>query len=253
MEEIIMKRLLAVLAISCLVLFAGAIPWSIDGLHADEGVKCNCKAGKGDCKCKDGDRGCNCGKDCKCGHCKDGKGDCKCKAGDKGCSCGKDCKCGHCKDGKGGCKCGKGKGKGKGCNCGKDCKCGHCTSEQSEEAKKPATEADYAKTMQSKAGTFKVEYSSDPADIPVNAMLSWKLKVQTADGQAVKDAEITVSGDMPEHGHGLPTQPKVTKNLGDGSYVVDGIKFSMPGWWTMTFTIKAGGKTDTVTFNLKLK
>jgi len=26
----------------------------------------------------------------------------------------------------------------------------------------------------------------------------------------------------------------------------------MPGWWIMTFSIKAGGKTDTVTFNLKL-
>ena len=58
---------------------------------------------------------------------------------------------------------------------------------------------------------------------------------------------------MPEHGHRLPTQPKVTKNFGDGTYLVEGIKFSMPGWWVMTFAIKAGGKTDTVTFNLQLK
>jgi len=58
---------------------------------------------------------------------------------------------------------------------------------------------------------------------------------------------------MPEHGHGLPTEPKVTKNFGDGTYLVEGIKFSMPGWWIMTFTIKANGKTDSVTFNLQLK
>ena len=107
--------------------------------------------------------------------------------------------------------------------------------------------------MKSKDGGLKATYTSDPAAVPVNMMISWKLKVETADGQAVKDAEIAVSGDMPEHGHGLPTQPKVTKNFGDGTYLVEGIKFSMPGWWTMTFTIKAGGKTDTVTFNLQLK
>ena len=106
--------------------------------------------------------------------------------------------------------------------------------------------------MKSKAGTFNASYTSDPEAIAANKLTSWKLKVETADGKPVKDAEITVAGDMPEHGHGMPTQPKV-KNNNDGTYLVEGIKFSMTGWWTMTFTIKAGGKTDSVTFNLQLK
>jgi hypothetical protein len=55
---------------------------------------------------------------------------------------------------------------------------------------------------------------------------------------------------MPEHGHGLPTRPEVTKGIGDGDYIVQGLKFSMPGWWVITFTVKAEGKEDTVTFNL---
>jgi hypothetical protein len=159
-----------------------------------------------------------------------GKGECHCKAGEKGCSCGKGCGCEHCKTGKGECKC-------------------HAGAAMKT---KPTADADYAKTMKSKDGGFKATYASDPEAIPVNKMISWKLRVETVDGQAVKDAEITVNGDMPEHGHGLPTQPKVTKNFGDGTYLVEGIKFSMPGWWIMTFSIKAGGKTDTVTFNLKL-
>lgn len=117
----------------------------------------------------------------------------------------------------------------------------------------PTADADYAKTMTSKAGSFKVTYVSDPDTIPLNTIHAWNLKVETPDGKPVTDAEITVDGAMPEHGHGLPTQPKVTKNLGDGTYLVEGIKFSMPGWWTMTYTIKAGDKTDTVTFNLLLK
>ena len=174
---------------------------------------------------------CACGKDCKCEHCMTGKGECHCKPGEKGCTCGKGCTCEHCKTGKG------------------ECKCHAATAAKT----KPNADADYAKTMKSKDGGFKATYSSDPEAIPVNKMLSWKLKVETADGQVVKDAEITVTGDMPEHGHGLPTEPKVTKNFGDGTYLVEGIKFSMPGWWIMNFTIKAGGKTETVTFNLQLK
>jgi len=174
---------------------------------------------------------CACEKNCKCEHCVTGKGECHCKAGEKGCSCGKGCGCEHCRTGKGECKCHAG---------------------AADVKAKPISDADYAKTMQSKDGSFKATYTSDPDTIPVNKIISWKLKVETADGQAVKDAEISVNGDMPEHGHGLPTEPKVTKNFGDGTYLVEGIKFSMPGWWTMTFTIKSGAKTDSVTFNLKL-
>ena len=118
---------------------------------------------------------------------------------------------------------------------------------------KPTDDAAYAKTMVSKAGIFKVTYTSVPEAVPVHKLHSWKLKVETADGKPVKDAEITVGGTMPEHGHGMPTKPKVTKNYGDGTYLVEGMEFSMMGWWEVNFNIKAGGKTDSVTFNLQLK
>jgi len=118
---------------------------------------------------------------------------------------------------------------------------------------RPAAESAYSKTMVSKEGTFKVTYTSDPEAVPVNKLHSWKLKVETADGTPVKDAEITVGGTMPEHGHGMPTMPSVTKNYGDGTYLVEGMKFSMMGWWEVNFNIKAGGKTDSVTFNLRLQ
>ena len=53
------------------------------------------------------------------------------------------------------------------------------------------------------------------------------------------DAAITVDGDMPQHGHGLPTRPQVTKHLGNGDYLVEGMKFQMGGWWVVDFTIDA--------------
>jgi hypothetical protein len=57
---------------------------------------------------------------------------------------------------------------------------------------------------------------------------------------------------MPQHGHGLPTLPQVTENLGEGDYRVEGLKFHMPGWWIVEFDISADGMNDHVTFNLQL-
>jgi hypothetical protein len=69
-------------------------------------------------------------------------------------------------------------------------------------------------------------------------------------GQPVAEATITVGGGMPQHGHGLPTRPRVTKNLGNGQYEISGVRFNMGGWWELKLTITTPAGTDTVTFNL---
>ena len=80
-----------------------------------------------------------------------------------------------------------------------------------------------------------------------------EVTLKDAKGQAVDGAAITVDGGMPQHGHGLPTQPRVTKALGNGVYVVEGVRFNMGGWWEFKLSIAAGNAgTDTVTFNLSL-
>jgi hypothetical protein len=101
-------------------------------------------------------------------------------------------------------------------------------------------------------GQFKVSFSSEES-IVINQMHSWTLHVETADGQPVENATITVDGGMPQHGHGLPTVPQVTEYLGDGNYLVEGMKFQMGGWWEVRFDITDGGVNDTVTFNLTLE
>lgn len=50
-------------------------------------------------------------------------------------------------------------------------------------------------------------------------------------------------------GHGLPTQPQVTKELEDGTYLLEGMKFSMTGWWEIKLTIETAAGIDRVTFN----
>lgn len=120
------------------------------------------------------------------------------------------------------------------------------------------SDLDYSTTRTSEQGLFEISYSSDLGSIPVNQMQSWTLHVTTAEGQPVENATIIVDGDMPQHGHGLPTRPQVTRYLGNGDYLVEGLKFHMPGWWVMDFVITSGEQTggeqtDQVRFNMLLQ
>jgi hypothetical protein len=107
--------------------------------------------------------------------------------------------------------------------------------------------------MLSEKKVFSVSYASSPAAPPMNTIHSWNVTVKTPAGDPVTGAMVMVSGDMPEHGHGLPTEPEVTEETSPGTYLVEGMKFSMPGWWVVTFVIKSGSSQDTVTFNLRLQ
>lgn len=111
---------------------------------------------------------------------------------------------------------------------------------------------DLSTTRLSAQGAYRVSYEPRRGPIAVNQIHAWTLHVETADGRAVEGATIAVDGDMPQHGHGLPTEPQVTTELGGGDYLVEGVKFHMPGWWVMDFTIDAGDQTDTVRFDLLL-
>jgi hypothetical protein len=111
---------------------------------------------------------------------------------------------------------------------------------------------DYSTTRLSEQGLYKVTYVAEINPVPINQMLKWTLHVEDAEGQLVENATITVDGDMPQHGHGLPTRPQVTRYLGNGDYLVEGLKFHMPGWWVVDFQIEADGQQDQVRFNLLL-
>jgi hypothetical protein len=91
-----------------------------------------------------------------------------------------------------------------------------------------------------------------PLPPPVGQMHTWTLHLETADGDPVEDATITVDGDMPAHGHGLPTQPRVTTYLGEGDYLVEGMQFQMGGEWFVEFAITAPGISDTLRFEFVL-
>jgi hypothetical protein len=100
--------------------------------------------------------------------------------------------------------------------------------------------------------TFKTTLTPREKSISINVMQAWVLKVVYPDNHVVDDAKIIIFGGMPTHGHGFPTAPRITKNLGNGEYLIEGVQFNMPGWWEMKFQISDGRQNDTVTFNLVL-
>ena len=100
---------------------------------------------------------------------------------------------------------------------------------------------------------FKASVTSELEPVVINQMHNWTLHLATADGKPVEDATITVSGSMPAHSHGMPTSPQVTKNLGNGDYLVEGMQFQMGGQWEVNFNITAANQTDEVIFRITLQ
>jgi hypothetical protein len=78
------------------------------------------------------------------------------------------------------------------------------------------------------------------------------VRVLDAAGRPIEGASISVDGGMPEHMHGLPTRPRVTRSLGAGLYEIEGVRFSMGGWWELKLAIESSAGADSVTFNLSL-
>jgi hypothetical protein len=96
---------------------------------------------------------------------------------------------------------------------------------------------------------YRVAVHSLANPAPINQMHAWEIQLRTPAGEPISGARISVAGGMPQHGHGFPTQPRVTRELGDGRYLLEGMKFSMPGWWEIKLKVDAAPGVDEVTFN----
>lgn len=111
---------------------------------------------------------------------------------------------------------------------------------------------DTSTSKRSEKGLYQVSYEPTEMPVPIGSLQTWRLEVATPEGEQVRDATVTVNGDMPGHGHGLPTSPIVTAQE-DGSYLLEGLKFQMGGWWYTEFKISSPLGDDTVRFDFVLK
>ena len=108
----------------------------------------------------------------------------------------------------------------------------------------------YAGTSQN--GLFSVALEPEGDPVKPDKVHSWLLTLKTAAGTPVEYAAIDISGGMPGHRRGLPTSPQATDYLGKGRYRIDGLKFTMDGWWQVRVAVSAAAGTDTVVLDVVL-
>ena len=88
--------------------------------------------------------------------------------------------------------------------------------------------------------------------VRVRQMQTVRVAIVDGNGRAVDGATLAIDGGMPQHGHGLPTRPRMTGAWAPAAIEVEGVRFNMGGWWEFKVTITSERGADTVTFNLSL-
>lgn len=111
---------------------------------------------------------------------------------------------------------------------------------------------DFSLTRLSQKGLFRVALEPEPGALTVGEIHTWTVTVTLPDGRPVTGARFAIDGGMPAHHHGLPTSPKVTAELGEGRYRIEGVKFSMDGLWLLKIAVTAEAGSDEASFNLQI-
>lgn len=113
-----------------------------------------------------------------------------------------------------------------------------------------ATNTPVLEAMSSKGQEITIYSSLTPLEI--NKIHSWILVLRDDSGEPIENAEIIINGGMPEHDHGLPTAPQVTRQLEAGRYLVEGVRFHMPGLWQIFIDLDVAGEQSTAVIDLEL-
>ena len=109
-------------------------------------------------------------------------------------------------------------------------------------------------TSPTEGGRFRVTIRPvDAGPIPIGRFHAWRVRVTDIKGRPIDTARITVGGGMEGHGHGLPTAPRVTRALGSGESLIEGIKFTMSGEWTLVLVIQDAGVKETAQFRINVE
>jgi hypothetical protein len=102
--------------------------------------------------------------------------------------------------------------------------------------------------------TYFVAYKSTPNPIPLNELFELSVWVYPANDHSrpLTDVKLHADAAMPEHDHGMNTQPKVRPN-NDGSFRVSGMQFHMPGHWQLYLDVTRGAVTERAQFDIELQ
>ncbi len=115
--------------------------------------------------------------------------------------------------------------------------------------------------LPTRAGLYRLQWSSDPSPVPFNTLFAVKTVLLSASGAPVQAGTVVVDARMPQHGHGMPTHPVAEPGVctppaadggaevcthPDGVYTMSGMKMHMQGEWVIHFDVTGPAGNDSL-------
>jgi hypothetical protein len=122
----------------------------------------------------------------------------------------------------------------------------------SQPASESGTGSGTAWSATSDSGRLVGTLAPESGAVQVGAFQTWVLALRTAGGAPVAGAALAITGGMPLHGHGLPTQPAAREELPGGRYRIEGMKLNMHGAWVIEVLVRTAAGQDRLRFDLAI-
>lgn len=97
--------------------------------------------------------------------------------------------------------------------------------------------------IQTREGKYQIHWQASTDPIVLGELFEIDSTLKDKDGKTVETASVTVDARMPQHGHGMSTRPQQQQKP-DGHYQSSGMKFHMPGEWTIIFVVDGPAGPD---------
>ena len=104
----------------------------------------------------------------------------------------------------------------------------------------------------SRSGRHRISVRPASEPVALGAMHEWIVRVERTDGAPARPTTVIFDGGMPSHGHGFVTAPRVTRELGDGEFLVEGVKFHMAGAWELRVAVTSAEGSDKASFDISV-
>ncbi|HND30497.1 MAG TPA: hypothetical protein PLA94_10880 [Myxococcota bacterium] len=123
--------------------------------------------------------------------------------------------------------------------------------------------------IQTVGGKYRLTWQSLPSPVPMGDLFVVETTLKDKDGKTIENGTVRVDARMPAHGHGMATRPlaalptctgaqeeaalRSTLEAGSlpegcsypgGKYKMEGMKFHMPGEWTLRFDVTGPAGAD---------
>jgi hypothetical protein len=109
-----------------------------------------------------------------------------------------------------------------------------------------------AQSRPSEAGLYRVSLRPENGQIPIGRIHEWIVRLETRDGRTFVPPRVAFSGGMPQHGHGFETEPRVTRAIGRGEFLIEGVKFHMAGDWMLRVEFVGPLGADVAIFHVQV-